>query len=186
MFEVMLIAKTGVAVKDIMTVRVITIDINKNIEEAAKKMAKARAGSIIVIENEKPVGIITDSDIIKQVVAKNLRPSEVKVEDIMSSPILTIGPNEDMLEAERKMRKNKIKRLPVVENGKLVGIVTASDIARTCPEMVSLLKDSMKMQERVPQIVEGEPLAGICEVCGNYSENLVFVNDQWVCEHCRE
>ena len=179
------IAGTGVTVKDIMTTRVITIDIDKNMHEAGKKMAKARVSTLIVMENRRPVGIITDSDIIKQIVAKNLRPSDVKVEEIMSSPILTIGPNEDMLEAERKMRKNKVKRLPVVENGKLVGILTASDIARTCPEMVSLLKNSMKMREPVPQIEE-EPLTGICEVCGNYSENLVFVNDQWVCEHCKE
>ena len=180
------IAGTGIHVKDIMTKRIITVDINKTIEEAGKKMARARVSTIIVTENKKPIGIITDSDIIKQIVAKNLKPSEVKVEDIMSSPLVTIGPDEDMLEAERKMRRNKIKRLPVVKNGKLIGIITPSDIARTCPEMVSILKESMEMQKETPQIKEGESLTGICEVCGNYSENLMFINNQWVCENCRE
>ena len=78
----------------------------------------------------------------KKVVAKNLRPSDVKVEDIMSSPLITASPDEDASDVEMKMRKNKIKRVPVLENGKIIGIVTATDMARIFPEMVKILKES--------------------------------------------
>jgi len=181
----MFIKPVNIMVEDIMTKRVIMIDINKTLLDAGKKMANTRTGSIIITKENKPVGIITDSDIIKNVIAKNLKPSEIKIRDLMSSPLITVNPKEDIIEAERKMRKNKVKRLPVVDNGKLVGILTASDIARTCPEMLSLLQYRLEMRESMPEIME-ESFSGICEACGNYSENLKFENEQWICESCRE
>ena len=75
-------------VKDVMSKRVITIEADANIQEVGRKMAKARVGSVIVTKNKRPVGIITDSDLIKKVVSKNILHSKVKVEDIMSSTII--------------------------------------------------------------------------------------------------
>jgi CBS domain-containing protein len=179
------INETGILVKDIMTKRIITADINTNLLEAVKKMARARVSTIVILENKKPVGIITDSDIIKKVVAQNLKPSTLKVEDIMSSPLITISPDADILEAEKIIREKKIRRIPVVKNDKLVGIITPTDVARNCPEMISLLKSRMEMEETTPTITQ-EPVSGLCEVCGNFSEDLKFENEQWVCEICRE
>lgn len=179
------IVGTGISVKDVMTKRIVTTDINTNLHEAAKKMARARVSTLVILENKKPVGIITDSDIIKKVVAQNLKPSTLKVEDIMSSPLITINPDADILEAEKIIRERGIRRIPVVKDDKLVGIITPTDMTRNCPEMISLLKSRIEMEETV-QTVAQEPVSGLCEICGNFSEDLKFEDGQWVCEICRE
>jgi len=172
-------------VKDIMITPVVTIDAEKTVKQAGELMKKTRKGCLIVTKKGKPIGIVSDSDIIKRVVAKNLLPSKIKVKEVMSSPLITIGPNEEILEAVRKMKKNNIHRLPVIENQKLVGILSLSDIARTSPEMLSLLEYRLKMKSFEPEIRE-KSTSGICESCENYSDELRNVNGQWLCESCRE
>jgi len=169
-----------IQVKEVMTKRIITIDSDKTVYDAAKKMARARVSTIIVVEKGSPIGIITDSDIIKKVVAKDCKPSTVRVKDIMSYPIIYVTPEADLEEVKDVMIKRKIRRLPVISNGKLVGIITASDIARLCPEILYLVKP-----RTIEQIV-GEPVSGICERCYNYSDNLRLVDGQWLCPECRE
>jgi CBS domain-containing protein len=174
-----------VYVKDIMVKPVITIDQEKTVKQAGELMKKTRRGCLIVTRQGKPVGIISDSDIIKRVVAKNILPSKIKVKKIMSSPLITISPDEDMLTAVRKMKKNNIHRLPVVSEGKLVGLISLSDIARTSPEMLDLLEYRIKMKSYEPEIKE-KFTSGICDSCGNYSDDLKYVDGQWLCESCRE
>ena len=152
--------------------------------DVAKKMARGRVGSVIVQKEKKPIGIITDSDIIKKVVAKDKLPSSVKVEDIMSSPIIIVRPDDDVSVAKDKMIKNRIKRLPVVKNGEVVGILTTTDIAMTLPDMVEILKSQLLTERELK--FEEEVTTGICELCGNYSENLKMSGGLWVCESCRE
>ena len=83
------------------------------------------------------------------------------------------------------MKKSNIKRLPVVEKGKLVGVISLTDIAKTSPEMLDLLEYRIKMKETPFEIKEPKT-AGLCENCGNYSENLTYVNDRWLCEECKD
>lgn len=174
------ISTYNVLVKDIMTKRIITITTDKTVYDAARKMSRARVSTIIVVDKGKPIGIITDSDIIKKVVAKDLRPSQVKVTEIMSSPIIFAHPEDDLNRVKDLMLKHHIRRLPVIKGGKLVGIITTSDIARLYPEVVALVKP------RTVEQVIGEPVSGICERCYNYSDDLRLVNDQWLCRECRE
>jgi signal-transduction protein with cAMP-binding, CBS, and nucleotidyltransferase domain len=170
-----------------MNKKIITIDFNKNVKDAAEMMNKTRQYEVIITKKNKPIGILTDSDIIKRVVAKNLKPSSVKIKKLMRSPLVTVHTNETILIATRKMKRNSIKRLPVVEDGKPVGMLTLSDIARTCPEMIDLLEWKLKVRESEvePKIAE-RSTSGICESCGIYSDDLRNANDQWVCETCRE
>ncbi len=170
-------------VKDIMTRRVITIDKDKSILDAAKKMTRARVGTIIIMDGKKPIGIITTTDIIKKVVAKNLRPSEVKVIDIMSSPLKTAKPNDLIVDIVERIKEEKITKFPVVERNKLVGIITTTDIARIYPEVLFIEK---YRPGRWRELKPGETMSGYCEICGNYSENLQLVNGLLVCEECRE
>ncbi|MEM7821740.1 MAG: CBS domain-containing protein [Candidatus Aenigmatarchaeota archaeon] len=172
-------------VKDIMVKPVITIDQEKTVKQAGELMKKTRRGCVLITRKGKLVGILSDSDIIKRVIAKNLLPSKVKVKEIMSSPLITIGPDEDVLSAVRKMKKNNIHRLPVVSGGKLVGIISLSDIAKTSPEMLDLLEYRIKMKSYEPEIKE-KTTSGICDSCDNYSDDLQNVNGQWLCESCRE
>lgn len=174
-----------VLVKEIMSKPVLTIDVNKSVKEAGTIMAKTRKDSLIVTKNRKPIGILTDSDIIKKVVAKNLKPSSLKVSKIMSEPLVSISPDDTILNASRKMRASNIKRIPVMQGTKIVGIISTTDIARTSPELVNILEFKMKTKEIVPVIRE-RTTSGICESCDNYSTDLQSISGQWICEDCRE
>ena len=101
-----------------------------SITAAAKIMDQKVIGSVLIEENGKIIGITTERDILRKVVAKGKNPDEVKAKDIMSYPIITIGANEDIIEASRKIEQHKIRRLIVTENGEIAGIVTANSIAR--------------------------------------------------------
>jgi signal-transduction protein with cAMP-binding, CBS, and nucleotidyltransferase domain len=175
----------GIPVKNIMTRPAIRIDYGKTVQAAAKEMVKHRVGSIIVVKDKKPIGIITETDINRKIVALGKDPKKTKTEEIMSSPIVFSSPDDDMTVAVEKMETHKIKRLPVVERGKIVGILTNTDIARASPEMIDILNFRLKMRTELPSIKETST-SGLCEVCGGYSEDLKFINEQWVCRNCRE
>jgi len=164
---------------------VITIDQDKTVKQAGEMLKKTRRGCLIVTKKGNPVGILSDSDIIKRVVSKNVLPSKLKVKDVMSRPLVTIHQDEEVLTAVRKMKNSNIHRLPVVFNGKLVGIVSLSDIAKTSPEMVDLLEYRIKMRSFEPEIKE-KFTSGICDSCGNYNDDLKNISGQWMCEECRE
>ncbi len=116
-------------VKDIMTKEVVTIDTNKTVFEAAELMTSKSLGCLVVVIKAFPVGIITERDIVRRIVAKRASP-DVKVVEIMTKKLITIDPDTSLKEAARVMSTNKIRRLPVLKNNKLVGIVVASDFVR--------------------------------------------------------
>ena len=117
------------SVKDLMTKNVITIDLHKTVFDAAMLMSEKRIGCLVIMDGEVPLGIVTERDFVRRVVAKNL-PSGAKVSEIMSKPLITVDPDSSLREAARLMIKNKIRRLPVVKENKLVGIIVVSDFAR--------------------------------------------------------
>jgi len=117
-------------VKNIMAKPVTTVDKDNSVFEAAKAMSEKDIGSIVVTDKGKPVGITTERDILQRVVAEGLDASKVKMTDIMSKPLMTINGNMPIINAIRIMEKNKVRRLLVIEKGKLVGIVTQRDLLR--------------------------------------------------------
>jgi CBS domain-containing protein len=174
-----------VLVKDIMTKKVFVIDPNKTAKDAGILMKKIRRGCLVVTEDNRPIGIVTDSDLIRKIISNDLVASKIKVKDIMSKPLVTVEPDDDILVAVRKMRKSNIHRLPVISGEKLVGIISLRDIAVTSPEMLDLLEYRLKMKE-MPFEIKEEFTASTCDSCGNYSDRLKNVNGQWLCETCRE
>ena len=117
-------------VKEIMH-NITKISSDSYISEAAKIMDKKSIGSVLIEEDNKIAGIMTERDILRKIVAKGKNPNVLKVKDIMNHPIITIDANEEIAEASKKMGQNKIRRLIVTENDKIVGIVTANSIARS-------------------------------------------------------
>ena len=174
-----------IPVNKIMIKHPLVVEKTETVMEVARRMAERRVGSAIIEDNGNPVGIITETDLTKKIVALGKDPSKIKAEEIMSSPLVFVKPDDDYTVAVEKMKKHKIKRLPVIDSGKVVGIITSTDIARTIPEFMEILKERLVMRMSKP-LIESAVTAGICEVCGNYSEYLVFEDDQWVCENCRE
>jgi CBS domain-containing protein len=116
-------------VKDIMTKDVITIESNKSVFEAAELMSEKGVGCVIVLIKAFPVGIITERDIVRRIVAKH-SSLDVKVIEVMTKTLITVDPDASLKDAARLMSTNKIRRLPVLKNNKLVGIVVASDFVR--------------------------------------------------------
>lgn len=117
------------SIKDIMTKNVITIDLNKTVFDAAVLMSEKELGCLVVIDDETPIGIVTERDFVRRVVAKKIH-LDTKISEIMSKPLITVDADISDKDAARLMIKNKIRRLPVMNEAKLVGIVVASDFAR--------------------------------------------------------
>jgi CBS domain-containing protein len=134
---------SGLLVRDVMSKNVKTVRPNSTINEVVRKMNKFEIGSIIVTDGEKPVGIITERDILRRVLEVTMASEAMKAKEIMSSPILTIESQATTEEAATLMNSKRIKKIPVLEDGKLIGIVTSTDIVRSEPKMVETLSSMM-------------------------------------------
>jgi CBS domain-containing protein len=117
-------------VRDIMTKSIVMIDHDKSALEAAKIMAEKGISSLFVVKDNHPIGIVTERDFIKKLCAKELSIAEVKISDIMSQILTTADPNTPIEVAVQRMVNHKIRRLPIMEGGKLVGIITVTDLAK--------------------------------------------------------
>ena len=117
-------------VEDIMSVPLITVETGVIVRDAAILMTEKKIGSIIVTDAGKPVGIVTERDALARVVSLCRDPCETRISEIMSSPLITIPKETEILAAMRKMREDGIRRLGVTDDGNIVGIVTERDIIR--------------------------------------------------------
>jgi len=105
-----------------------------NVMYAASIMKERARGSLVVVDNGKPVGIITERDIVRRLVAEGKSASATKVGEIMSTPLISVGPEATVAAAVRVMYENGIRRLPIVENDRVIGMLTVTDLARYCIE----------------------------------------------------
>lgn len=131
-------------VKEAMRKDVKTIRPNETIKDAAVLMNENRIGSLVVVSGTGAViGIVTERDVLTDVVAAGKNPEDVKVEDIMTKELITISPEKSLEDAADLMTKNKIKKLPVIEGGKLVGIVTATDLISYEKKLIEKISNIM-------------------------------------------
>ena len=121
-------------VKEIMQ-KVKSVESTCSVKDAAELMSRLRMGSLIVKEGKKVVGIITERDIMSKVVSKDKQPGSVKVKDIMSSRLVTTEPEALIDDAVYLMLKHKIKKLPVIKDKELVGILTSTDLVKNSDEI---------------------------------------------------
>jgi|Deesub1362A_J573_1020465.scaffolds.fasta_scaffold05812_2 CBS domain-containing protein len=129
---------------DIMSRDVVTISRDKSAHEAAKLMADRRISCLIVVDRDgKPEGIITSGDLVEKVSVPKRDPDKVKVEEIMSSPVITAEDYTNIIKASKIMREKRIKKLPVTEKGRLVGIVTVTDFAKASPEYLEKIASNL-------------------------------------------
>ena len=175
-----------VLVREVMSSPVIEAEEHETAEDAAKKMMKYGVGAIIVTgQRGEPVGIVTKTDLVNKVIAKNLKPNEVELKDIMSTPLQTIDPDARIEEALRKMNKLKVNRLAVIYKNRLAGLVSIKDILRVTPEILEIVRENMKiMGVSFPGSKEGY-IEGYCDNCGEWSDMLLNVEGRYLCEDCR-
>ncbi|MGC9515567.1 CBS domain-containing protein [Methanocrinis sp.] len=182
--------ETEIPVRDIMARPVITIDSEVDVMKAAKKMFSANVGSLIVIHNDRAMGIITERDLVGKIVARAADPKGVKVGEVMSSPLITVDPDISLSDAAIKMLKSGVKRLPVISGeGMLVGIITDTDLVsgsasigmgEILSHLIEMHRDSVHFEE------QRETIRGICERCGQISDSLEAVNGELLCWSCRD
>ncbi len=181
---------TDIKVKDAMISPAVTAVQDQTIFEASKTMKKRDIGSLIVVKgnDKKPIGIVTREDIVNKVTAKDLQASKILIKDIMSTHVVSVTPDDDISVAAKEMSKYGFERLPVVNMGKLVGIISTREVAKIAPAAIEILRERLLLEE--PEEAEKkeaeEMMAGECELCGNYSDTLHNINDRWVCDNDKE
>jgi CBS domain-containing protein len=174
---------TRVLVRDIMNSPVISASPHDTIKDIATKMKEEKIGSIIIMEKEETVGIVTDWDIVSNAVVKDVKPSLLKASEIMQK-LHTIEGEEGVTEAARMLRQHNIKRLGVVYKNKLVGIISASDVIAVTPDLVDVISEKAGL-------VRGEigrsagNVSGYCDECGEWSDLLQYSEGTFTCEECR-
>jgi CBS domain-containing protein len=174
---------TRVLVRDIMNSPVVSASPSDSVKDIAIKMKEEKIGSIIVMEKDKPVGIVTDWDIVSNGVIKDVKPSQLKAKDVMQE-LHTIEGGESITEAARMLRKHNIKRLGVVYKNRLVGIISSSDVIAVTPDLVDVVSEKAA-------IIRGElgrpagTVSGYCDECGEWSDLLQYDEGTFICEVCR-
>ena len=182
-----------ILVSDVMTREPVTISSSASLLDCAKKMARSRVGSLLLIDKKKLAGFITQRDILWALV-KNPRSdlSKIAAKDLSPKKIMTIKPDANLKEAVSRMNKTKFDRLPVINGNELVGIVTAKDILNFHPEVYPEFEEMSKIreeQEKLKRINRAEESSvvvdGICEECGE-RDTLYRSNGMLVCSSCRD
>ena len=123
---------------------VISIDLEASVKDAANMMVQNEIGSLVVTEKRKPVGIITERDLLSRVIATGKNPEATMVKAIMSKPLICGNPEMDADEAARFMVNKKIKKLPVVEGGRLIGIMTLTDLCTVQPDLAKVIEEETR------------------------------------------
>ena len=124
----------GKHVKDAMTSDVKTATPSQSLTDAAKLMKQEDVGSVPIVDGERLVGMVTDRDIVIRGIADGSDPHAVKVGDIASRDVVTVRPDDDLDEAMRLMAQHQVRRLPVFDDGHLVGVVATADVAQEAKE----------------------------------------------------
>jgi len=173
--------ETRVPLREIMNRKLTTTGIGATVAKAAKAMCHDEVGSVIILDHNKPIGIVTEEDIACKVVALDLKPSKVHVNDIMSTPLITVSADKTAGDAAKMMVKHKVRRLPVVDdNSKVIGIVTVRDLLAVSNEENDLLMDLIEINRE--EMVD----PGMCGRCSQMSDDLKRVDGVMLCPRCRE
>lgn len=173
---------SGIKAIDIMTAEVIIARPDMTIAEAARLMNVFRVGGLPVVMQGKLVGMLTERDIMKGVVAANKKAAEVLVANVMTSPPKVTGTiDEDLSSLAEKITKFDVTRIPIIESdGRVVGMVTNRDVVRNSKEFLEVLLEQTKLKG---QLNEDYAAYGKCELCQQAS-HLFFKNNRFVCDNC--
>ena len=167
---------------EIMTSKVVTVEISERVEEALRQMVKYDVGSVVVMDKEKPVGIITERDITRAALRGDSM-LRLPARSLMSRPLQTVQPDMEIWRTFEFMLKLGVRRLPVVENGRLVGLVTEKDLTRWVlrifyePNMPAEIR-SLVHNPKI-EVLTGRPR---CPNCGHYQDECICVNTELTSE----
>lgn len=173
-----------VKVEDVMSSPVITIKETDTVLAATKLMKKNEIGCVIVVDKlGKPLGLMTERDVVRRVAALDMLPSKVKAGKAMTKPPATIDATTKVTDAAKKMREMKVRRLVVLQNGKAKGIITSNDIVDVTPALIDVMAEKSQIAP-VPKVKEAASLSGYCDRCGSWAEEMKSHDGQFLCDDC--
>jgi CBS domain-containing protein len=177
-------ATTEVKVEDVMSSPVITIKDTDTVLAASRLMKKNEIGCVVIVDKKgKPVGLMTERDIVRRVASLDLLPSKVKAVKAMTKPPASIDASSDVTEAAKKMRALKIRRLVVLQGGALKGIITSNDIVDITPALIDVMAEKSQIAPIRPA-KEATALSGYCDRCGSWADELKSHDGQFLCDDC--
>jgi CBS domain-containing protein len=178
----------NVLVKDIMTRSPVTVSPDTNLLDCAKIMVKKKVGSLLLADRKKLLGFISEKDILWALVKKSKSDlSKIRAIEISPKKIITINPLYSVKEAIDKMKSTRFERLPVLQDGELVGMITFRDILSFHPEFYPELQEFSEIKEASSKLRRirrsREVMEGICERCG--AEDILYETDgMLICDSC--
>ncbi len=173
-----------VRVSEVMETDVVTVHPRTIVVEAATLMAERSVGTVVVVDKGKPVGIVTERDLVTRVLAKGRDPISTYVGDIMSRPLIWVKPSETVVDAVKVMNSKQIRHLAVLQDGRLVGVVTDRGILLNTPQLIELAEELLRVYSSTTLKLKVETASGYCDACGNWSDRLVEVNGSYLCDKC--
>ena len=161
---------------------------SENVEDAAAKMVEYSSGCVIISEDGKPIGIVTERDIVRKVVSERMIPADVELKDVMSSPLVWVPRHTDIVEAAKQMARLKLRKLVVMHEGEFLGVLNARDILQIAPQMIEITREladiGMPSGEHFMDSIQHA--SGYCESCKGYSSMLEYMDGQLICPACKE
>jgi signal-transduction protein with cAMP-binding, CBS, and nucleotidyltransferase domain len=141
--------ETDYKVHQIMRENVVTVGEDALIKDISHTMKEKGVGSVIIVDGKKPLGIVTEQDLVRKVIAQGMDPQMTKVNQVMERRMVSVESSRDLADAVALMGNSEVKHLPVIDHGKLVGIITAKDIIRIEPYFIEMLqfKSSLSKDE---------------------------------------
>ncbi len=170
---------------DAMTTKPISVSPDATLEECARVMRDNHVGALVIKEENVSIGIITEKDIVRKVLASGINPLKEEVTDHMAKDLITIKPEDDIYEALIKMRDQNIRHLPVIKDRQMIGLLTLKDVLKIQPSLFDLIVERFELREEKRKPINRViPNEGICQECGEYSEDVGDVNGVILCGKC--
>ncbi|MDO9537820.1 MAG: CBS domain-containing protein [Thermoplasmata archaeon] len=180
--------KNSIPVMEIMSTDIPLMEPFETVEDAAAKMVEHSTGCVVITEEGHPVGIVTERDIVRKVVSARKNPTRVQLRDVMSSPVVWVPRNTDILEAAKKMSKLNLRKLAIMHEGRFLGVVSAQDILNIAPHLIEVTRELANLSIETDDMLSAsvEQASGYCESCKAYSDMLEYHDGALICHGCKE
>lgn len=172
-----------IPIKEVMNEKPVTVSPKMKINFAASLMHEKDVACLIVTRKDEPIGSLSERDITRKVVAEDVKPNQVTVKEIMRTPITTVRPEEDLASVARTMAGDGIRIMAVVENRKLIGVISQRDLFNLSPTLLELSREHARISNGVGA---SRFTSGYCEACHAYSDELEEKNGLQYCKECME
>ncbi len=177
--------KTGIKIIDAMTTNPAYISPDEKVINCVKKMISEEVGSMLVVEGDKLLGIVTERDMLNKVIAKEVDIKKTSIKEVMSKKPIYAEPELDIYDAMVLMRLEEIRRLPIVDKGNVVGVLTQKDILSIQPELYDLVIETFKIREGDRKSSLNGFMEGDCYACKSQGP-LTKIGGAWLCDSCKE